>query len=452
MSSPDSVSLPSGAQSDRSGWLDRVARLLSDVRAGEALTAVLFASSLFVGLFAYYVLKTLREPLILATGGAEVRSYATGVQALVLIVLIPVYGWVARRADRSRLVLGTSAFFLICLEVFALLAHFEVPYIGIAFYVWLGVFVLSSVAQVWSLANDLYSRPQGQRLFPIVALGAPMGSALGALAAGHLFSGGLAIPLLMQLAAGLLLLQLGLLAVIMRRPEAGAVPSAPLQDRGGFALVMSDAYLREIALLLVVLNLVNTTGEYLLSRAVLGQAATALAAAGTVADPAAFRADFLRHTYGDFYFVVNVASVFVQALVASRLVSRFGLRGVLFALPLVALGAYGAMAASVSFAVMRALKIAENATDYSLENTARALLWLPTSRDVKYKAKQTVDAFFVRLGDVLAALVVFVFADRLALEPSHVALVNAGLAVLAMWLAVRVARRHDRIETRPSVP
>ncbi len=443
MSSPSTVSLPSA--SDRSGWLDRVLRVLSDVRAGEALTALLFASSLFVGLFAYYVLKTLREPLILATGGAEVRSYATGVQALVLMGLIPIYSWVASRVNRSRLVLGTSAFFLVCLEGFALLAHFEVPYIGIAFYVWLGVFVLSSVAQVWSLANDLYPQQQGRRLFPIVALGAPLGSALGALAAGHLFSGGLAIPLLMQLAAGLLLLQIGLLAIIVRRPEARNAPAAPLTDRGGFALVTSDAYLREIALLLVVLNLVNTTGEYLLSRAVLGEAATALAAAGTVADPAAFRADFLRHTYGDFYFVVNVASVLVQALVASRLVSRFGVRGALFALPLVALGAYAAMAAGVTFVVMRAMKIAENATDYSLENTAKALLWLPTSRDVKYKAKQTVDAFFVRCGDVLAALAVFVFADRLALATTHIALVNAAFAILALGLAFRVARRHDRL-------
>jgi AAA family ATP:ADP antiporter len=450
MSRSSSVSLPSAA--DRSGWLDRVLRLLSDVRAGEALTAVLFASSLFVGLFAYYVLKTLREPLILATGGAEVRSYATGAQAVVLMGLIPLYGAVARRVDRAKLVLGTSAFFLLCLELFALLAHFEVPFIGIAFYVWLGVFVLSSVAQVWSLANDLYPQSKGQRLFPIVALGAPLGSALGALAAGHLFSGGLAIPLLMQLAAGLLLLQLGLLAIIVRRPEAQAVPAKPLTDRGGFALVWSDVYLREIAVLLVALNLVNTTGEYLLSRAVLSQAADALAAAGPVADEATFRAEFLRHTYGDFYFVVNVSSVIVQALVASRLVSRFGLRGALFALPLVAMGAYGAMAAGVSFAVMRAMKIAENATDYSLENTAKALLWLPTSRDVKYKAKQTVDAFFVRLGDVLAAIVVFVFADRLALQTAHIAIVNAGLAALAMVLAVRVARRHDRIEYRPSVP
>ena len=69
--------------------LDRASRLVSDVRSGEALTAILFATTLFVGLFAYYVLKTIREPLILATGGAEVKTYATGFQALLLMLVVP---------------------------------------------------------------------------------------------------------------------------------------------------------------------------------------------------------------------------------------------------------------------------------------------------------------------------------------------------------------------------
>jgi AAA family ATP:ADP antiporter len=447
MSSSSTATLPSAAPetgTERRGWLDRVVRLLSDVRAGEALTAILFATALFVGLFAYYVLKTLREPLILATGGAEVRSYATGAQAVVLMGLVPLYARVARRVDRHKLVLGTSACFLACLEVFALLAHFGVPYVGIAFFVWLGVFALSSVAQLWSLANDVYPIAQGRRLFPVVALGAPLGSALGAYAAGHLFSGGLAIALLMQLAALLLLVQMGLLALVLRRPEARATPAAPLEGPGGFALVLGDRYLAQIAALLVVLNLVNTTGEYLLSRAVLDQAAHAIGASSAV-DATAFREDFVRRAYGDLYFAVNAGSVLVQALIASRLVDRFGVRGVLYALPLVALGVYGAMAASVSFVVLRALKIAENATDYSLTNTARALLWLPASRDAKYKAKQTIDAFFVRVGDVLAALLVLGLAHGLALAPSFIALVNATLACVALVLAVRVARLHDRL-------
>jgi ATP:ADP antiporter, AAA family len=57
--------------------------------------------------------------------------------------------------------------------------------------------------------------------------------------------------------------------------------------------------------------------------------------------------------------------------------------------------------------VVRWIKTAENATDYSIMNTARQLLWLPTSTDEKYKAKQAIDGFFVRSGDVLSAAIVW---------------------------------------------
>ena len=54
------------------------------------------------------------------------------------------------------------------------------------------------------------------------------------------------------------------------------------------------------------------------------------------------------------------------------------------------------------------VKVAENSTDYSVMNTAKQMIWLPTSREEKYKAKQAIDTFFVRMGDMLAAGVVFV--------------------------------------------
>ena len=45
--------------------------------------------------------------------------------------------------------------------------------------------------------------------------------------------------------------------------------------------------------------------------------------------------------------------------------------------------------------------MADNSLDYSLGNTTKQALWLPTSREAKYKAKQAVDSFFMRAGDVL---------------------------------------------------
>jgi AAA family ATP:ADP antiporter len=433
--------------------LDRASRLVSDVRSGEALTAILFATTLFVGLFAYYVLKTIREPLILATGGAEVKTYATGFQALLLMLVVPAYGALSRKLDRRTLVLGTQVLFLASVELFAALSALRVPYLGVVFYVWLGVYVLTSVAQLWSLANDVYPEGQGLRLFPVIALGAPLGSAAGALFASRLFdltgaSGAGAITTLIHISAGLLLAQLVLLTLVFRRPEAAA-PAPVLQGVGGFGLVWRSRYLRWVAALVLVLNLVNTTGEFLLSRAVLEEAAQALAssrAAGEViTDERAFRETFLRGAYGDFYFAVNAASVLLQAFVASRLARQLGMRGVLLALPLVALGTYGLAAVGLPFALFRALRAAENATDYSIQNTGKALLWLPTSRDEKYKAKQVVDAYFMRLGDVLSALLVFVAASLLALDTRGIAVANTVLCLVAIGIASRVARR--RIES-----
>jgi protein-S-isoprenylcysteine O-methyltransferase Ste14 len=64
--------------------LDRALSLFTDVRAGEGATALLMLINIFVLLICYSVIKTVREPLILLGGGAEVRSYAAAGQALLL--------------------------------------------------------------------------------------------------------------------------------------------------------------------------------------------------------------------------------------------------------------------------------------------------------------------------------------------------------------------------------
>src|SRR4029079_11077937 len=92
--------LPSDA---RRSALYRALSLFADVRAGEGMTAVLMLVNIFLLLICYSVIKTVREPLILLGGGAEVRSYAAAGQALLLMGFVPLYSWFASRVDRTRL-------------------------------------------------------------------------------------------------------------------------------------------------------------------------------------------------------------------------------------------------------------------------------------------------------------------------------------------------------------
>jgi len=425
------------------GALDRFLRVFGDVRPGEGARVVLMFLNIFALLVGYYIIKTVREPLILLGGGAEVKSYAGAAQALTLILYVPLYGWVASRLPRFKLIVSVVLFFVACIQVFFLWGQSGLPYVGVAFYVWVGIFSLTTIAQFWSYANDIYSRPEGERLFPLIAVGSTAGAFLGALVAERLFALGLSPFLLMQIAAGLLLLHLGLyvLAARLAAPAAaGPRADAPLKKEDGFALVLRNRYLLLFALMLILLNIVNQVGEYMLDvyvQRAADEAVTQAVAGQPGLDAAGQRAvaeSFIGEFKGRYFLGFNLLAVVLQAFLVSRLVQVAGVAGAVLALPLVALGSYGFAAVGAGLAIVRWAKTAENATDYSVMNTGKQMLWLPTTREEKYKAKQAIDTFFVRTGDMIAGGVVYAGTQWLALGPTGFARLN--LAVVAAWILV----------------
>jgi AAA family ATP:ADP antiporter len=428
------------------GTIDRALRVFGDVRAGEGGTVLLMAFNVAILLVAYYILKTVREPLILLAGGAELKSYAAAAQALTLIGYVPLYGWVAARMPRQRFLAAVVLFFVGCIEVFVLGGRLAVPHLGFAFYVWVGIFSLTTIAQFWSFANEVFTRDEGDRLFPLIAVGSTAGAPLGAALAETLFARGVGPFRMMQLAAAILVLHLVLYRVLARRLRGAAKPraQAPIDPGNGFALVLKSRYLRLIAALLVLLNLANTVGEFILARAVV-TAADARAAALDGFNKGAFIGGF----YADYFFWVNVLTILIQAFLVSRIVKRLGMAGVVLALPVVAFGAYGVAAAGAGLATLRILKTAENSTDYSLMNTAKQMLWLPTTRVEKYKAKQAVDTFFVRTGDLLAALVVFLGTRVVRMDVPGFAWANIAVVVASFFVGLVLLRENRRLAASP---
>jgi len=474
---------------ERVGPIDRFLKLFTDVRSGESATVLLLTLNIFMLLTAYYVLKVVRETLILTDFGAEMKAYTYAGQVLLLAVLVPAYGALAGKVPRRKLINVVTAICVACLVVFFLLGQTGMS-LGIVFFLWVGIFNVMIIAQAWAFANDVYTTDEGKRLFPIIGFGASSGAVFGSWLSGFLES--VSIMQLFLLAAVILGLAVLITNLVdtreRRRTEAhlpdvnttGTMPAATGQYRAptgefrvpqeeykresgvfkivepgeevaeeappstgnAMQLVFRSRYLLLIALLMMVLNWVNTTGGYILDRVVEEAAANALAGGGA-GDMS--EADFIRGFYADFFLIVNLAGLLIQLFLVSRILKYFGVRVALLILPVIALVGYSLVVLAPILAVIRWAKTAENATDYSLQNTVRNVLFLPTTREEKYKAKQAIDSFFVRAGDLLSAVVVVVGSNILFFQTRHYAMVNIVLVFIWIGLAIAVGKRYQRL-------
>lgn len=467
------------ALDSRPTLIERGLRLVTDVRAGEAPLVLSLTLNVFLLLTAYYIIKPVREALILTLeGGAEYKAYSSGAIAIVLLGAVPLYGLFVDRLPRLKLVVGVTLFFASHLVLFFLASQIESvrPVLGILFYIWIGLFNLMVVAQLWSFANDLYDVEQGKRLFPIVALGASIGAAAGSQIASLLVEP-LGVYVLLLVSSGILVgcsylfvvserqsallkakkraeLEAAQREAVAAGEAAGSVPvpaaaasSAPVgpaaSREGGFALVFRYRYLLAIAFFTLVYNWVNSNGEYMLGK-VVREAAAAAVAQGTI--PARDMGAFIGRTYADFFFGVNVLGVCLQAFVVSRVVKYGGLGLALLVLPIISLGLSLAVFVWPVLMTIRIGKTLENGTDYSLNSTVRQMLWLPTSPAMKYKAKQAVDTLFVRLGDVSSALLVLIGAGSFGWTVRGFAIANGLLVTVWLALVALILREAKKLE------
>lgn len=464
---------PSPSAPEKRGIADRLLKIFSDVRPGESVTVLILLVDIFLLLASYYIIKVVREPLVLVSAeqdlqiiqnynlpewlvnilqtqkGPQLKAGGAACQALLLIGFIPLYSWFASRVKRFYFLIGVTGFFIFNIILFYFLSLAKVPFLGFIFYVWVGIFNVSMVAQFWSFANDIYTKNEGDRLFPIIAIGATAGAPLGSFIAERLKNWPPFQTIL--LTAGMLVIFLALSLIVHFREarssqkEQTVVSKAePMKKGGGFRFVFRSPYVLLIGFLLLCLNTVNTSGELILSDFV-SDSAKALSPDNM--------GPIVQGFYGNFQLWSSIIAFLLQALLVSRIVKYTGITGVLLILPILAFGSYGLIGLGAGLVVVRWLKTAENSTDYSIMNTGKAMLWLPTVREEKYKAKQTVDTFFVRFGDLAAAALFIAGTTPTLLGFGIRKVAGINLIIIAVWflLTFFVLKYHAKLVSRKSL-
>jgi ATP:ADP antiporter, AAA family len=363
--------------------------VFAQFRPGEGRSVLLFMGYGFLVMFSYYMLKTLREPLLLSRATAETKSYAYAISALILLF---------------------------------------------------GVLI---TAQFWAFASDSFNVKSGQRVFPVIMIGVSLGGLLGPLVTGSLFRV-LGPQLLMIVSLVVLTLMLPLIGksrdaipLASRNFYDAPDPAGGNQLFGGFSLVFRNQYLLLLASLIVLLNWVNTTGEYILAEVVVRHANALI-----ILDPGLDKGDIIADFYGTFFAIVNAVSLFMQLFIVSRVLRWIGVHGAILILPIISLIGYACMAFVPISSMIRIVKILENSADYSMMQTARHALYLPLSSAEKYQAKFAIDAFFWRFGDLVQAAAVYIGLNFFDFQLKQFAILNMALAVLWSGIALKIGQRY----------
>ena len=454
---------------EKPGFATRFLRVFTDIKPGEAGTALLLTLNVFLLLLAYYLIKPVREALIIGGKGPYVKISLAAGQAFLFIFVVKAFSRLASKVPRHLLISWVTLFFISNLGLFYVfhLLGMSIGTMGIIFFTWTGIFNLLVIAQFWGFANDIYTEEAGKRLFPMIAIGQTCGGVFGSSIAQAIIGplGSNFAYIMMLMTAGLLGICIALTIVIHKREieqnrgrafaadekilEEQKIKEQPLQRGGGFRLIFKSKYLLFYALLIFSLNYVNYTGESIWT-VTLAKAATKAIQTGTAGG--LDRVQFIGKLSSEYQFAAAIIALFLQLFLVSRIFKWIGVGGALLFMPLIALGGYAVASFGVTLLLIKWVKGVENGLDYSLMNTAKGAVFLITSREEKYKAKAATDTFFYRGGDALAALVFTVGSNLLGFSMRSFAGLNVAISLIWIFFGILVIKEYKKIKAKAAVP
>lgn len=402
--------------------------------------------SLFLILMTAYFLKPAREILILTEETAEIRSYAVAMQAVLLIIFLPIYGKFSRKFSTANFMRVITILFTFVLVLFYFAANLGY-HISVTFFIWLGVYSVIVIAHFWAFATDLFTREAGERLFVIIAFGGSIGAWVGSVISRVLVNYLSAHELILLSSATLALSMIPALYAVKTLP-----PECRLQEdvskheiktsyMACFQIVLTRRFLLMIATFVILFNLINSTGEYLLSSTLEREFAAGTMSGKITLDKAVYVGQF----YSGFFSIVNLTGVLIQFFLVSRLIRHAGFSWAFALTPLVVFLGYSSLIFIPVLALLRLVKISENSLDYSLLNTTKQMLYLPLNRQEKYEARAAIDSFGQRVGDLLQAGVVFLGLNIFNFVYREFIAVVIILSLCNAFIAYLILRKRSRM-------
>lgn len=423
-------------------------RFLTRVVAVERteIRALLLSFCYFFTLLAsYYVLRPVRDEMGVQAGAHQLPWLFSAVFATMLL-LVPLFGWLAGRLPVRRLIPTVYLFFSSHLLLFFLALSADLPHATVApfFFVWVSVFNLFVVSVFWSVMADLYSTEAARRLFGFIAAGGSLGAVAGPLFTA-LMVPTLGVAPLLLVSIGLLLTSMACFFALLRAhpgASATAAPAAPTSELAqpaappslliGLVKIVQSRYLLAICLYLGCYSVLSTMLYSQQMRLV----------PEVVGSPEA-----RTQLFAWVDFAVNAVTVLTQLLLTGRLLAGLGVTTLLAAVPAFNLLGFTVFGFAPVLAVLVAFGVLRRAGEFAIAKPARETLFTVVSKEEKYQAKNVIDTVVHRGGDMASSWVSSLLQSAgLSIGQSAF----AALPLAALWLAngLYLGRRHEALRRK----
>ncbi len=433
----------------RSAW-----KAIFDVRREELAFALPMFGYFFLVITSFWILKPIKKALFIeyyAEQGFELLGWhmmaaqaellAKVLNMVVAFVAVVVFTALSHRLRRQWLTFSFTAFFIAAYVGYAALIDDPADLTVWSFYLFGDLFSTLMVATFFAFLNDSVTPDGAKRMYGLVGFGGVTGGFFGAnIVRTWIDTLDRASWLWVCLALALVIAALAWTAGrhVDRNPPPEPEEPEPSEEepaaRGnpaveGARLVFRSPYLLSIVGIVGLYEIVSTVMDFQFTATVVHY----------LEGPA------IGQHFATVFSITNAVAMVVQLVFTSFVMTRFGVGIALMVLPLAALGGSGAFLAVPALWVGSFLNTADNGFSYSINQSAKEALYVPTTKEEKYGAKAFIDMFVQRFAKAVAVLVSLGITTAFAEFSSVRWLSVFTVAVILLWLvAVRYAGRRFR--------
>jgi AAA family ATP:ADP antiporter len=417
--------------------------LVGKVEPFERRALVLAFTCNFVMMGSYYLIRPVRDAMATVFGVAHLQTLFTGTLVITLLVS-PVFAWITDTFRLSRVLPG-----VFCSIVAALIAFFfwfeadpHSRVLAVAYYWWASVINLFMISVFWSLIVDTFTSDQARRMLPAISASGSLGAIAGPLVTTLLVKN-IGVPALLLVAAAgfgivvaLVLWFIGEKNKMQAEHRETQTSTMDHELKGGllagFGAILKSPILRSQAAFMLLMTWIATIGYFIQTDLV----------ARSFSDLAS-----RTRALSEIDLAVNLISAAVAAFGLSRFITRFGVTGSLILNPILMAISFVCMTLSPTLLMLQAMQVTRRVIQYAIARPSREICFTVVDQESRYKAKNILDVFVYRLGDLTAAWA------QAGLQALGFAVGGGlGLALLASgaWAASAwsLGRRYERMRAR----